>query len=82
MLDRDLDMKMTGTRHPFLGRYAVAFQPDGALLATCGQDARICVHETARALRRAGEEHVVASFACAEPVTALALFSNRQVRKK
>lgn len=33
VLDRDLDMKMTGTRHPFLGRYAVAFQPDGALLA-------------------------------------------------
>jgi hypothetical protein len=60
----------------------LCFSPDGALLATCGQDARICVHETARALRRAGEEHVVASFACAEPVTALALFSNRQVRKK
>ena len=50
------------------------FSRDGTLLATCGQDARLCVHETARALR--GEERVVASFACAEPVTALALFSN------
>ncbi len=55
------------------------FSRDGTLLATCGQDARLCVHETARALR--GEERVVASFACAEPVTALALFSNGQGAK-
>jgi xanthine dehydrogenase/oxidase len=33
MLKRKEDMCMTGTRHPFLGRYRVAFAPDGKLHA-------------------------------------------------
>ncbi len=32
-LDRQRDMVMTGKRHPFLGRYDVAFAEDGRLLA-------------------------------------------------
>ncbi|XP_022211535.2 xanthine dehydrogenase [Drosophila obscura] len=34
MLDRDEDMLITGTRHPFLFRYKVAFSSDG-LIAAC-----------------------------------------------
>ncbi|XP_078618398.1 xanthine dehydrogenase/oxidase-like [Branchiostoma floridae x Branchiostoma japonicum] len=33
MLDRDEDMVITGTRHPFLGRYKVGFMSDGRVLA-------------------------------------------------
>jgi len=33
MLDRDEDMVTTGFRHPFLGRYRVAFSPEGLLVA-------------------------------------------------
>ncbi|XP_066282060.1 xanthine dehydrogenase/oxidase-like [Branchiostoma lanceolatum] len=33
MLDRDEDMVITGTRHPFLGRYKVGFMGDGRILA-------------------------------------------------
>nr|CAD7423911.1 unnamed protein product [Timema monikensis] len=32
MLDRDEDMMITGTRHPFLGRYKVAFTKEGKLI--------------------------------------------------
>ncbi|KAL3874744.1 hypothetical protein ACJMK2_037715 [Sinanodonta woodiana] len=32
-LDRDQDMLMTGTRHPFLGRYKVGFTKQGKILA-------------------------------------------------
>ena len=32
-LDRDVDMQITGKRHPFLGRYEVGFDADGRLLA-------------------------------------------------
>ncbi|KAL3874743.1 hypothetical protein ACJMK2_037714, partial [Sinanodonta woodiana] len=32
-LDRDQDMLMTGTRHPFLGRYKVGFTSQGKILA-------------------------------------------------
>lgn len=30
-LDRDADMRITGKRHPFLGRYEAGFDPDGML---------------------------------------------------
>uniref|UniRef100_A0A2A4K8J0 xanthine dehydrogenase n=2 Tax=Heliothis virescens TaxID=7102 RepID=A0A2A4K8J0_HELVI len=33
MLDRDEDMMMTGTRHPFLIKYKVAVTPEGKLMA-------------------------------------------------
>ena len=33
VLDRDVDMKTTGTRHPFMGRYAVAHDAEGKVLA-------------------------------------------------
>ncbi len=33
VLDRDEDMQITGTRHPFMGRYKVGFSPEGKLLA-------------------------------------------------
>ncbi|XP_038073974.1 xanthine dehydrogenase/oxidase-like [Patiria miniata] len=33
MLDRDEDMSMTGTRHPFLGRYKVGLAKDGEMRA-------------------------------------------------
>ncbi|XP_022085904.1 xanthine dehydrogenase/oxidase-like [Acanthaster planci] len=33
MLDRDEDMNMTGTRHPFLGRYKVGLASDGQVRA-------------------------------------------------
>ncbi|ELU12941.1 hypothetical protein CAPTEDRAFT_198744 [Capitella teleta] len=33
MLDRDEDMVISGTRHPFLGKYKVAYNDDGKLLA-------------------------------------------------
>lgn len=33
MLDRDEDMMMTGTRHPFLYKYKVGFNNDGLLQA-------------------------------------------------
>lgn len=33
MLDRDEDMMMTGTRHPFLIKYKVAASKEGKLLA-------------------------------------------------
>ena len=43
MLDRDEDMTMSGTRHPFLGRYKVGFTKEGLikglqldLYANCG----------------------------------------------
>ena len=43
MLDRDEDMTMSGTRHPFLGRYKVGFTREGLieglemnLYANCG----------------------------------------------
>ena len=32
-LDRDLDMQLTGKRHPFYGRFEVGFDDDGHLLA-------------------------------------------------
>jgi len=32
-LDRDVDMWITGTRHPFIGRYKVGADPDGKLRA-------------------------------------------------
>ena len=32
-LDRDVDMALTGKRHPFLARYSVGFDDDGHLLA-------------------------------------------------
>lgn len=32
-LSRQLDMTLTGKRHPFLGRYRVGYRPDGTLLA-------------------------------------------------
>ncbi len=32
-LDRDVDMTLTGKRHPFYGEYEVAFDDDGKLLA-------------------------------------------------
>ena len=32
-LDRDLDMRLTGKRHPFRGAFRVAFEDDGALIA-------------------------------------------------
>ena len=32
-LDRDEDMTMTGTRHPFLGKYKVGFNKDGQVTA-------------------------------------------------
>ena len=32
-LDRDLDMKLTGKRHPFYGRFEVGFDEEGKLLA-------------------------------------------------
>ncbi|HSO36015.1 MAG TPA: xanthine dehydrogenase molybdopterin binding subunit [Labilithrix sp.] len=32
-LDRDLDMQITGKRHPFYGRYEVGFDAEGRLLA-------------------------------------------------
>ncbi|NMR18956.1 molybdopterin cofactor-binding domain-containing protein [Cellulomonas fimi] len=32
-LDRDVDMRMTGKRHPFLARYSVGFDDDGRLHA-------------------------------------------------
>ena len=53
----------------------LSFSPDGTLMVTTGQDSRICVHETARALANPTDEHVVASFECAQPVTALHVFS-------
>jgi xanthine dehydrogenase molybdopterin-binding subunit B len=33
VLDRDEDMQISGTRHPFMGRYKVGFSPEGKLLA-------------------------------------------------
>ncbi|KAG8225287.1 hypothetical protein J437_LFUL001901 [Ladona fulva] len=33
MLDRDEDMIMTGTRHPYLGRYKVGFNKEGKIIA-------------------------------------------------
>ena len=33
MLDRDEDMMMSGTRHPFLHKYKVGFTKDGLLKA-------------------------------------------------
>jgi xanthine dehydrogenase/oxidase len=33
MLDRDEDMMMTGTRHPFLHKYKVGFTNDGLINA-------------------------------------------------
>ncbi|EFN53303.1 hypothetical protein CHLNCDRAFT_136969 [Chlorella variabilis] len=33
VLDRDEDMQITGTRHPFMGRYKVAFTKEGKLQA-------------------------------------------------
>ncbi|WP_380169287.1 xanthine dehydrogenase molybdopterin binding subunit [Jannaschia sp. R86511] len=36
-LDRQQDMTITGKRHPFLGRYRVAFDDDGRLLALDAQ---------------------------------------------
>lgn len=33
MLDRDEDMVMTGTRHPFLFKYKVGFTSDGLMKA-------------------------------------------------
>ena len=33
MLDRDEDMVITGTRHPFLGRYKVGFNKSGKVLS-------------------------------------------------
>nr|KAG5712870.1 hypothetical protein BaRGS_007467 [Batillaria attramentaria] len=32
-LERDEDMMMTGTRHPFLGKYKIGFSSDGKILA-------------------------------------------------
>ena len=32
-LDRDEDMAMTGTRHPFLGKYKVGFNKNGQITA-------------------------------------------------
>ncbi len=32
-LDRDVDMEVTGKRHPFLGRYSVGFDDDGRITA-------------------------------------------------
>lgn len=32
-LDRDLDMRLTGKRHPFLAKFSVGFYPDGKLHA-------------------------------------------------
>ncbi len=32
-LERDLDMQLTGKRHPFLAKFSVGFQPDGKLHA-------------------------------------------------
>ena len=33
MLDRDEDMLMSGTRHPFLARYKFGFNKDGKIIA-------------------------------------------------
>ena len=33
MLDRDEDMMVSGTRHPFLGRYTVGFTREGKITA-------------------------------------------------
>jgi len=33
MLDRDEDMLMTGTRHPFFARYKVGFTREGKIVA-------------------------------------------------
>jgi xanthine dehydrogenase/oxidase len=33
MLDRDEDMMVSGTRHPFLGKYKVAITKEGKIIA-------------------------------------------------
>ena len=46
MLDRDEDMMMTGTRHPFLMKYKVSFTNEGLITAAEAHLYSNCGHST------------------------------------
>ncbi|KAK7462498.1 hypothetical protein BaRGS_00038467, partial [Batillaria attramentaria] len=64
VLDRDEDMMLTGTRHPFLGRYKVGFTSDGRIQAAdivmylnCGVSTDLSIGVMDRALFHADNSY-------------------------